>query len=143
MGKSLNDFVAEALQTVNEITPEDMAQNLFKSSVLILDVREPDEFAAGYLPGAINVPRGFLEVKADLEHHKRDERLANRDQAVACYCGGGFRSALAAKTLQEMGFSNVVSMAGGWTAWTDKSLPIEHPTAPGDNNEISVGTSST
>ncbi len=141
MAKSLNDFVAEALQTVSEITPEDMAQNLFKSSVLILDVREPDEFAAGHLPGAINVPRGFLEVKADLEHHKRDERLANREQAIACYCGGGFRSALAAKTLQEMGFSDVTSMAGGWTAWIERSLPVERPKASGDNNESLVGFS--
>ncbi len=141
MAKSLNDFVAEALQTVCEITPEDMARNLFDSSVLILDVREPDEFQAGHLPGAINVPRGFLEVKADLEHHKRDERLTDRGQAIACYCGGGFRSALAAKTLQEMGFSNVVSMAGGWTAWTEKSLPIEQPKVSGDNNEKTVGTS--
>lgn len=141
MAKSLNDFVAEALQTVGEITPEEMAQNLFNSSVLILDVREPDEFAAGHLPGAINVPRGFLEVKADLEHHKRDERLADRGQAIACYCGGGFRSALAAKTLQEMGFSDVKSMAGGWTAWTERSLPIEQPKASGENNENTVGFS--
>ncbi len=77
----------------------------------------------GILPRAINIPRGFLEVKADLEHYKRDTRLADRNQKIVCYCGGGHRSALAARTLQEMGFENVLSMKEGWTGWTNRGLP--------------------
>ncbi len=122
MSKSLRDFVEEALQTVPEIAPEDVSSH---EGWMILDVREPEEFAEGHLPGAINIPRGFLEVKADLEHKKRDDRLADRSQKIICYCGGGHRSALAAKTLNEMGFESVVSMKEGWTGWTQRNLPVE------------------
>lgn len=123
MPKSLHDFVQEALKTVAEVTPEQVLELQKDPDYLILDVREPNEFADGHLEGAINVPRGFLEVKADLEHYKRDERLADRSQKIVCYCGGGHRSALAAKTLGEMGFTSVVSMKEGWTGWTSRNFP--------------------
>lgn len=122
MPKSLRDFVEEALQTVPEIAPEDVPNH---EGWMILDVREPEEFADGHIPGAINIPRGFLEVKADLEHKKRDPRLADRSQKIICYCGGGHRSALAAKTLNEMGFETAVSMREGWTGWAQRNLPVE------------------
>ena len=128
MAKSLKDFVQAALGKVREITPEEAAHLLAQpghEGWHFLDVREPDEFAAGRIPGARNVPRGFLEVKADLEHHKRDGWLADRDRPLVVYCGGGNRSALAAQTLQEMGFRRVVSMAEGWTGWTKRSYPVE------------------
>jgi rhodanese-related sulfurtransferase len=128
MAKSLKDFVQAALGKVREITPEEAARLLAQpghEGWSFLDVREPDEFAAGRIPGARNVPRGFLEVRADLEHHKRDTWLADRDRPLVVYCGGGNRSALAAQTLQEMGFRQVVSMAEGWTGWTKRSYPIE------------------
>ncbi len=118
MAKTLDDFVREALETVEEISPDAVAELLQRdSSWEILDVREPDEFAAGHLPGARNIPRGFLEVRADLEHPKRDPWLADRSRKLVLYCGGGNRSALAAKALQEMGFTSLLSMAGGWSAW--------------------------
>ena len=123
MPKSLHDFVTAALETVREIEPEEVADLLGNHEYTVLDVREPYEFADGHLEGAINIPRGFLEVKADLEHYKRDERLANRDQKIICYCGGGHRSALASQTLQQMGFTNVKSMREGWTGWIGRKLP--------------------
>ena len=128
MAKALRDFVAEALAQIREILPEEAADLLAQLECAgwsFVDVREPDEFAAGHLPGARNFPRGFLEVKADLEHPKRDAWLAERDRPLVLYCGGGHRSALAVKTLQEMGFTRVVSLAEGWTGWTKRGYPVE------------------
>jgi rhodanese-related sulfurtransferase len=128
MAKSLKDLVREAKAKIREITPEE-AERLLRQpdreGWTFLDVREPDEFAAGRIPGARNYPRGFLEVKADLEHPKRDAWLADRGQPLVLYCGGGVRSALAAQTLQGMGFRRVVSMAEGWTGWTRRGYPVE------------------
>ncbi len=118
MAKSLHDFVTEALAEVREIDPDDLADY---QDYVLLDVREADEFEAGHIPGAKHVPRGFLEVKADLTHAKRDVALADRSQKFVCYCGGGHRSVLAARTLQEMGFTDAVSLRGGWTAWESKN----------------------
>jgi rhodanese-related sulfurtransferase len=121
MAKTLYDYVRDALARIQEITPEDGKRLLDVSGHEgwhFVDVREESEFAAGHVPGAKNVPRGFLEVKADLEHHKRDPWLADRDRKLVLYCGGGNRSALAVKTLQEMGFTQVVSLAEGWAGWT-------------------------
>lgn len=114
MGKSLHDFVQEALQSVEEVDCDQVAE---LSDYQILDVREADEFEAGHIEGAWHVPRGFLEVRADLEHPKRDPRFADRNQKFLVYCGGGHRSALAAKALKEMGFADAVSLRGGWTEW--------------------------
>jgi rhodanese-related sulfurtransferase len=125
MGKSLADFVRAALERVEEIEPEAAAALLDDPDWHFVDVREPDEFAAGHLPGARNFPRGFLEVKADLEHKKRDPWLGDRERALVLYCGGGHRSALAADTLQQMGFTRVVSLCGGWASWTQRGLPVE------------------
>ena len=128
MAKALQDFVREALAQIREILPEEGARILAepgRESWAFVDVREPDEFAAGHIPGARSFPRGFLEVKADLAHPKRDAWLAQRDRPLVLYCGGGHRSALAAKTLQEMGFTRVVSLAEGWTGWTKRGYPVE------------------
>jgi rhodanese-related sulfurtransferase len=125
MPKSLKDFVDAALEHVTEVEPEWVAGRALRSEYTILDVREPEEYEAGHLPGAMNVPRGFLEVRADLDHYKRDERLGDRGLKFVCYCGGGHRSALAADTLRQMGFRNPLSMRGGWTLWTEKGLPTE------------------
>lgn len=118
--KSLRDYTDEARKFVREVLPQDVP-SLVADGWVLIDVREPDEFADGHIPGALNFPRGFLEVRADQEHPKRDERLQNRTQRLICYCGGGHRSLLAAKTLKEMGFADAVSMVGGWTAWSESS----------------------
>ena len=123
--KKLSEYVAEAKQTVDEVSPPETQKLAESGEWLILDVREPDEFAEGHIPGAINISRGFLEVKADENHHKRDERLQDRNQKIICYCAGGIRSLLAAKTLLEMGFDEVISMEEGWSGWTNRGLPIE------------------
>ena len=128
MTRSLADFVRAALETVEEISPEGAAEILAKSDRAgwyFVDVREPDEYAEGHIPGARNFPRGFLEVRADLEHHKRDPWLEDRGRKLILYCGGGHRSALATRTLQEMGFERVLSLAKGWTGWIERDLPTE------------------
>ena len=91
---------------------------------LLLDVREKEEYDAGHLAGAINIPRGFLEVKADLTHHKRDPILEDRSRKIICYCGGGFRSVLATDVLLQMGFTDVMSMNEGYTGWVNRQLPV-------------------
>ena len=128
MSKTLADFVDAALRTVEEIAPEDALHILTahdRDGWHFVDVREPDEFADGHIPGARNFPRGFLEVRADLEHYKRDAWLEDRHRKLILYCGGGHRSALAAATLQEMGFTRLRSLAEGFTGWIERSLPIE------------------
>ena len=129
MAKTLDDFVNEALKAIEEIPIEEAVRILERpdrEGWTFLDVREGEEFAKGHVPGARNSPRGFLEVRADLEHHKRDPWFADRDRKLILYCGGGNRSALAARTLKEMGFTRTVSMAGGWKAWETQKLPIEN-----------------
>lgn len=128
MAKSLDDFVAEALAEVTEMTPEEARRILDapdREGWHFVDVREPDEYAAGHVPGARLVPRGFLEVRADRAHPKRDPWLADRARPLILYCGGGNRSALAARTLQQMGFERVVSLAEGWSGWTRRGYPSE------------------
>jgi rhodanese-related sulfurtransferase len=127
MAKSLADFVREALAEVEEVSPEEVRRLLElpdRGGWHLLDVREADEFEAGHLPGARLVPRGFLEVKADLEHPKRDPWLADRSRRLVLYCGGGHRSALAAQVLRRMGFEHVRSMAEGWAGWTKRGYPV-------------------
>lgn len=124
VAKTLKDFVDAALREVLEVDPSELA-GLAEEGWIVLDVREPDEFAAGHVPSSWNFPRGFLEVRADLEHPKRDERLADRSQRFACICGGGHRSALAAQTLQQMGFTTVRSVRGGWSLYCEQGLPVE------------------
>jgi len=128
MPKSLADLVREALAEVREIGPEEVRALLElpdRAGWHLVDVREADEFSAGHLPGARHSPRGFLEVRADLEHRKRDPWFADRSRKLILYCGGGHRSALAAQSLQRMGFRDVRSLAGGWTAWTELGYPTQ------------------
>jgi rhodanese-related sulfurtransferase len=127
MAKTLDDFVREARARIREITPEE-AKRLLEvpghEGWHFIDVREREEYAAGHVPGARSSPRGFLEVKADLAHAKRDPWLEDRSRKLVLYCGGGNRSALAAATLLEMGFTNVTSMAEGWAGWTSRGYVV-------------------
>lgn len=126
--RSLADLVAEALAQVEEIAPEEVRSLLEapdREGWHLVDVREAEEFAEGHLPGARLSPRGFLEVRADLEHAKRDPWFADRSRPIVLYCGGGNRSALAAATLLRMGFERVRSMAGGFSGWSERGYPVE------------------
>jgi len=107
------DLVAKAKETITEITIVDAKNNL--SAYLILDVREPAEFAAGQIPDAINIPRGVLEFQ--IANHPTF--LNQYDAAILVYCQSGGRSALATKTLHDLGYKNAVSLAGGYKAWAE------------------------
>lgn len=126
--KTLEDMVREALREIEEVSPEDAKRWLDqpdRGGWHFVDVREADEYAAGRIPGARHSPRGFLEVRADLSHPKRDPWLEDRSRPLVLYCGGGHRSALAAKTLHDMGFEQVRSLAGGFAAWAGAGHPVE------------------
>jgi len=129
MEKTLDDLVREALEVVEEISVDAAAALLERpdrGGWHFVDVREADEFEAGRVPGARHSPRGFLEVRADRHHHKRDPWFEDRERKLILYCGGGNRSALAARSLAEMGFRRVLSLAGGFTAWAaDDRRPVE------------------
>src|SRR5882724_3883391 len=112
MAKSFQDIMAEARKDVPEITPQqvnDLLTNNGKSPVL-LDVRESDEWRQGHLEGALPLPRGFLEIKVETA-------IPDKNAPIIAYCAGGVRSLLAAKAMKEMGYQNVSSMSGGYTAW--------------------------
>jgi len=83
----------------------------------LLDVREQDEWGRGHLPGARHLGKGVIE--RDIE-----AAIPDRDAHIVLYCGGGYRSALAADALRQMGYANVASMWGGWRAWTEAGLPV-------------------
>ncbi|MDY3559507.1 rhodanese-like domain-containing protein [Gemmata sp. JC673] len=112
-------IVADAKTRVTECTVDDVrARRDAGESFVLVDVREESEFAAGHVPGAIHIGKGVLE--RDVE-----AKIPDPAAPVVLYCGGGFRSALAADALQKMGYTNVISMDGGWRAWTEKGLPVE------------------
>lgn len=124
MPKTLADYTTEARAIVPEVAPSQVPA-LIEDGWILLDVREADEFAEGHIPGARHLPRGFLEVRADLHHPKRDPAMADRAQRFVVTCGGGHRSLLAARVLHEMGFAGAVSMTGGHTAWLAEGRPVE------------------
>jgi rhodanese-related sulfurtransferase len=102
---------------IEEISVDDVAARLARGDAFeLVDVREESEFAAGHIKGARHLGKGVIE--RDIEGAVPDP-----DAAIVLYCGGGFRSALAAESLLTMGYRNVKSMAGGWRAWKAKSLP--------------------
>jgi len=112
-------LVTDAKTRVCECTVDDLlARRERGEAFLLIDVREESEWARGHIPGARHLSKGIIE---------RDIESAIPDHAapLVLYCGGGFRSALAADNLQKMGYSNVLSMDGGWREWTEKLLPVE------------------
>jgi rhodanese-related sulfurtransferase len=110
MALTAMDLVALAKQSIREMDSETASKSL--DNYLILDVREPAEFAAGHLPNAMNIPRGVLEFK--ISNHPN---FQNQQAAIIVYCQTGGRSALATEALQKIGYSNAASMAGGFNAW--------------------------
>lgn len=112
-------LVEAARKQVKELSIDEVKEKLDKGeAVRLIDVREGEEFARGRLPGAESVCKGIIE---------RDiEKLApDPDTPLVLYCGGGYRSALAAENLQRMGYTKVASMWGGWRAWTEANYPVE------------------
>ena len=116
--KSGADLIAEAKQRVKEISPrEAIAERKAGGGAVFLDVREPNEWNLGHVPGAVHIPRGTLETTI--------EQRVPRDKRVVIYCAGGNRSALAADTLQQMGYTDVASVAEGWRGWVSSGGEVE------------------
>lgn len=123
-----SDLVARAKATITECSVSH-AEDCLDSMTLIIDIREPAEYQRGHIPGALLLPRGLLEfdIHRCVDQHRRDVEVAHEDQPIVLYCGTGGRSALAAKTVEDLGYRNVKSMAGGIVAWAQAGLPIEMP----------------
>lgn len=118
MPKSYDQIVSEAKAEVTCTPPQELKARLESGEKpLIIDVREPAEWSQGTLPGAHRVPRGILERQIDTQ--------VPRDATVVVYCAAGGRSALAAKSLKEMGFERVESLEGGFGAWAQAGYPVE------------------
>ena len=112
-------LVNVAKKRVKESNVADVKRRLDAGEKLVLiDVREESEWARGHLPGAIHLGKGVIE--RDIE-----QRLPDAGSKMVLYCGGGFRSALAADNLQKMGYTNVESMDGGWKGWLEAGFPTQ------------------
>jgi rhodanese-related sulfurtransferase len=126
MPKTVEQLVGEAKRRIRSATPDEVADTVLSGELVVVDVREPDEFEKGHIPGAVNIPRGWLEFKADPTCPAYDERIA-ADQPLLVYCTIGGRSALAAAALQELDYANVTSLEGGFEAWKDAGHPVKRP----------------
>jgi rhodanese-related sulfurtransferase len=113
-------IVEETRARVKETTVEQVKQRLDRGEggFKLVDVREESEWAAGHIPGAMHLGKGVIE--RDVE-----QKIPDTNQEIILYCGGGFRSALAADNLQRMGYRNVISMDGGWRGWKEAGYPTE------------------
>jgi sulfur-carrier protein adenylyltransferase/sulfurtransferase len=119
MAKTFQDFVRDAQTRIREVSAEDVLRELQRGEPLVvLDVREPEEYQRGHLPGAISIPRGVIEGQAP-------QILRDPGAAIVVYCASGMRSALAADTLQQMGYASLRSMAGGFRSWSQIGGPAE------------------
>lgn len=112
-------IVNDAKTRVKECVVGDVKKRLDAGEKFhIVDVREDSEYAAGRLPGAMHIGKGVIE--RDIE-----KKIPDAAAPIVLYCGGGFRSALAADAIQKMGYTNVISMDGGWSGWKDAGYPTE------------------
>lgn len=124
MNRNAKDLVDDARSRIVEVAPHALAA---AGDAVLIDVREPAEYATSHLPGAVNIPRGVLEF--EIEAHPAvggatDPLLADRQRPIVVYCRSGGRAALAAQSLQQLGFVDVRSIAGGIMGWADAGLPI-------------------
>jgi rhodanese-related sulfurtransferase len=114
-------LVEDAKSRVKEADFREIKKRLdAREKLTIIDVREDNEWARGHLPGAVHFGKGIIE--RDIEH-----AFPDKEATLVLYCGGGFRSALAADNLQKMGYTDVISMDGGWRGWTEAGYPVELP----------------
>ena len=119
---SFRELLAAAKSKIQEVDTQAASEKIASNQVVVLDVREPDEFEQGALKNVVHIPRGHLEAQVE-------SKIVDKNSPVIVYCAGGVRSAFAAKTLQELGYSNVLSMAGGFGKWKDEgrewSTPVQ------------------
>jgi molybdopterin/thiamine biosynthesis adenylyltransferase/rhodanese-related sulfurtransferase len=123
MAKTYSDLFSEIRSSVKLISLEALKERLearAQKPFTLVDVREKDEVRQGYIPGAVHIPRGFLEMQAE-------QKLPSKSDEIIVYCAGGTRSAFAAKTLSELGYENVTSANPGFVRWKDLKYPVELP----------------
>ena len=114
-------LVDDAKSRVKEADFRDIKRRMDnREKMTLVDVREDSEWARGHIPGAVHLSKGTIE--RDIE-----QGFPDKDAPLVLYCGGGFRSALVADNLQKMGYTNVISMDGGWRGWTSAGYPVEKP----------------
>ena len=112
-------LVNDAKSRIREVTVNETRQRMLsENGVRLIDVREDNEWEAGHAAGSLHLGKGIIERDIETE-------VPDKGTEVILYCGGGYRSALAADVLQQMGYTNVFSMAGGWKAWKDAGAPVE------------------
>ena len=116
---SFRELLAQTKARIREVDTAGAADAIRRGAV-VLDVREPDEYEQGALPGAIHIPRGNLESQVE-------NRIPDRDRPIVVHCSGGTRSVFAAKTLDELGYRDVVSMAGGFNQWKNEGRTWKVP----------------
>ncbi|MBW3592203.1 MAG: molybdopterin-synthase adenylyltransferase MoeB [Actinobacteria bacterium] len=119
---SYRELLSDIKREIDEIDAQRANARLTDGGELFLDVRERDEWEEGHIPGAVHIPRGLLESRVE-------SALPDRAQPVVVYCSAGNRSAFAAKTLEELGYENVASLAGGFTDWKRNGFPFDLPRA--------------
>ena len=124
--KRYTELVADALTRVKEIQPWDLSRQLSAGKPLVLlDVREPAEFDTLHIPGAVNVPRGVLEQSCEWDFDETVPMLAaGRELDIVVICRSGYRSALVADVMQQMGYTRVVSLKTGVRGWNDYDQPL-------------------
>ncbi|HEY6555799.1 MAG TPA: molybdopterin-synthase adenylyltransferase MoeB [Polyangiaceae bacterium] len=121
MAKTYSDLFSDVRSSVKTVSLEELKSRLEKDrNFTLVDVREKDEVRAGFIPGAVHIPRGFLEMQAE-------QKLPDKNAEIIVYCAGGTRSAFAAKTLAELGYSRVLSANPGFVRWKDLKYPVEEP----------------
>ncbi|NII29054.1 rhodanese-like domain-containing protein [Pseudoflavitalea sp. X16] len=122
--KTAADLVREAKQQVENLTPQQVKEELATGNTTLIDIRESEELTQnGIIPGSVHAPRGMLEFYADasLPYHKP---AFDKEKRIILHCASGGRSALAAQTLQQMGYENVAHLDGGIKAWKETGLPV-------------------
>lgn len=125
--KTYTDLVAECLSDVDELFPWDLVERRKDNpDLLLLDVREPYEFAAMHIPGSINVPRGILESACEWDYEETVPELVQaRGREVVVICRSGYRSVLAAHSMQRMGYKSVLSLKTGVRGWNEFEQPLQ------------------
>jgi rhodanese-related sulfurtransferase len=130
-GKTFRERVHEARKSVVMLTPEEAKRLLDTGGVLLIDVGEEWQLRErGTIPGARNITRGELEIKADTEEERRDPAFQDRRQKIILTCGGGGKATLSASALQEMGFADVSVIQGGCRGWQKAGYALEPYPAP-------------
>lgn len=127
MPLTAQQLVAQARSAIEEIDAERLLA-LQAEGAPVIDVREPAEYAAGHVPGAVNIPRGVLEFEVDghpAVNCAADPALGHRERPLVLYCRSGGRSALAAEALKRLGFAAPLSLAGGFMGWCGDGRPVE------------------